>query len=338
MDSNSKSWLHVMNSLKDMHSKIYELIGDKNVAFLDVPVYFNVGDLLIYKGTEQFFKNYGITVTYRGDCNNLNYKSIEEADVILFQGGGNFGDLYDVHQVMREDIVSRYPNKRIICLPQTIYFESELNKKKSEGIFKKHNDFHFMVRDERSLEIAKKFTDKAFLICDMAHSLHPLVDVSEITNFDNNFKIINMVRVDIEKNKNINRINKRSFDWCKIINLQDVLYYNIYSKVAFFHSYSAKINMKNMKFWEKCSDELVFRSINYFYIHDEVHTDRLHGLILASLLGKRVKLYDNSYGKNSAYYQLWLRKNPLISDLIKRDKVLFSILVDSPIPSDSLYK
>lgn len=49
----------------------------------------------------------------------------------------------------------------------------------------------------------------------------------------------------------------------------------------------------------------------FLYLSDplEVHTDRLHIGIAASLLGKRVYLYDNSYGKNAGVYRHSIHSN-----------------------------
>ena len=52
--------------LKNKLSPIAGLIEDKNdVFYLDYPLHLNVGDLLIYHGTEQFFVDHGINVTLK---------------------------------------------------------------------------------------------------------------------------------------------------------------------------------------------------------------------------------------------------------------------------------
>lgn len=170
----NNDWQILMDSLKSQHKKIAELIGDQKVAYIDMPLYFNVGDLLIYKGTERFIEEYNVNVVYRAGY-KYNSKKVESADVILLQGGGNFGDLYGKHQSLREDIVKKFPGKKIICLPQSIHYENSDNLSKSLEIFRKHSDFHFCVRDHESIKLAKKFTDKVYLMPDMAHSLHPLI-------------------------------------------------------------------------------------------------------------------------------------------------------------------
>ena len=47
-------------------------------------------------------------------------------------------------------------------------------------------------------------------------------------------------------------------------------------------------------------------AINFMQDYDEVYTTRLHGGILAMMLGKKVRLVDNNYGKISALYKTWL--------------------------------
>ena len=305
----AERWLEIMDSVKSQHSVIASLIGDKSVAYLDIPVYFNVGDLLIYLGTEEFFNKNNINVIYRSDCKNVNLKKLNDADVIVYQGGGNFGDLYHRHQKLREDIVKQFPNKRIICLPQSIYFEKSENEEASAHIFSKHKDFHFITRDERSFEHSKKFTDHVYLLPDMAHSLHPMIEKDEISEAKpSQRRVLNLIRKDIESSKNGLRLNKKGFDWDDIIQISDIKTKKKYSSLA---KWKFKQNKAN-ELWYKLSKEIAFRSENYFHLHNEVHTDRLHGLIFACLLGKNIHLYDNSYGKNSSYYKKWLFDMPNI--------------------------
>lgn len=53
------------NNLKNKLNEILPFIKDKNeVIFLDYPVYLNVGDLLIYHGTENFFKEITLMLNF----------------------------------------------------------------------------------------------------------------------------------------------------------------------------------------------------------------------------------------------------------------------------------
>ncbi|MCE7536794.1 polysaccharide pyruvyl transferase family protein [Aliivibrio fischeri] len=299
-----------MDSLKAQHAEIAKLIDGRKVAYIDIPMYFNVGDLLIYKGTEAFFKDYNINVTYRGG-DRIDEKHLNDADVILYQGGGNFGDLYDKHQNIRERIIAKFTNKCVICLPQSIHFEKQAALKKSADIFRKHQDFHFFVRDHESVEVAKEFTNNVYLTPDMAHSLHPLIDKREcVSALDNsrNIKIINMKRVDSETSVIDFNLDKKGFDWLNIITLQDTHYRRLLE--IFYKCPIAR--KKVMNYWEILTNDIVFKSINHFHAHDLIYTNRLHGFILSTLLGKQLVLNDNSYGKNHRYFKAFMSDYPFI--------------------------
>lgn len=311
MEEITIGWSGVMNSLKGKHAAINNLLKGKTVAYIDIPVHFNVGDLLIYLGTEAFFKDNGIDVVYRADAKHVSFNKLKNVDAIVMHGGGNFGDLYDHggHQTIREKIASKFTDKLIVCLPQTIFFSKTDRMEKSAEIFSKHKNFHFFVRDLKSLEVAKRFSSKASLMPDMAHSLHPLVDISEVGQTNRlPQRLLNLVRNDIEGNvSKISRgVTKRSFDWSDMITISDrVLRKAYWFSVLFFGSRSVAL-------WNKISEDVVFRACSMFCQYDVVYTDRLHGMILSSLLGKKTILYDNSYGKNTTYYDLWLSKCEII--------------------------
>lgn len=298
-----------MDHLKRQHKYIAKLIGNNTVAYIDIPTYFNVGDILIYKGTEEFFKQYNINVVYRSGTLTVDMAKVATAEVILLQGGGNFGDLYTIHQKLRESIVNRFNSKKIICLPQSLHFQSQSALNDSAKIFKQHPDFHFFVRDQISFDIAQKFSHHVMLMPDMAHSLHPLVDMREVG--PSNIlppRILNMNRTDKEAPTNKCNVNKLGFDWMNLITTTDQWTRTLYLKMIKIPFLRDKATSS----WARLCDDIVFRSINYFSDHTIVYTDRLHGLILSTLLGKEVYLRDNTYGKNINYYKAWLNEYPYV--------------------------
>ncbi|MEZ9419963.1 polysaccharide pyruvyl transferase family protein [Vibrio breoganii] len=312
---NSKTqWLSLMNELKSCHYELVKLLSNKKIAFVDIPFYFNVGDLLIWQGTERLFEENQINIVYRA-FQSINHSKLKNSDVILFHGGGNFGDLYTKHQNLRENIIRKYPNKTIVCLPQSIHFDSMENKSKSRDVFSQHNDFHFFVRDTESLEVARTFTNNAKLMPDMAHSLHPLIDSNECTlSFGESTKILNMERVDKEASTLKRRADKGSFDWNQIVSYHDILVRKkLKRKIKINESIFTIFNEdKVVKEWEKLANDIVFKSINHFHYHEAVYTNRLHGYLLSALLGKQIYLNDNSYQKNNRYYNAFMSDYPFM--------------------------
>lgn len=293
-------WFDVMTHLKKKHSDITQLLSGRKIAYLDTPWHFNIGDLLIYLGTEKYFEEKEIDVVYRSDWKNISYRKVNEVDTIVCHGGGNFGDIYPVHQMTRETLVTKFPEKRIVFLPQTIHFSEKRNEKRAGQILASHKDLHVFSRDRKSFETAKEMCEKCYLMPDMAHSLHPLKEVEEL-DFDNtNKSILNMKRNDIESRGQHGDLLKKSFDWTDMITNADRFSYILCRIIL-------KVDQKKASaLWRKTCDNLFFNSRHYFDFFNVIHTDRLHGLILSCLLGKRAVIHDNSYGKNSSYYSSWL--------------------------------
>ena len=136
---------------------------------LEVPYYTNVGDTLIWQGELDFlrelpYKCKGMFSYYTDVPNNIG-----EDDIILMQGGGNFGDLYYDPQNYRMQIVEKYPNNKIIFLPQTVWFEHEENMKECADALSQHKKLTICARDKVSYEILKKnFINEILLVPDMA--------------------------------------------------------------------------------------------------------------------------------------------------------------------------
>lgn len=314
MSDYKSQWFSHLSELKGMHQNIADLCKGKKVAYLDLPFHYNVGDLLIYLGTEQFIQNHAINVRYRAFSKTINHKRLSDCDVIFFHGGGNFGDIYIEHQKFREKIIERYREKRIIILPSTIHYKSDSVLKKSLKVHSSHPDLHLFLRDQRSEKIAEGFSENITLMPDMAHSLHPLVEPCEVEELDAKpIKILNMRRVDVEAKTGAEMktgVVKKPFDWDNILSSWDQILYQIAHAAEKCTRFSS--NDKLIKLWLRQSNSLVFKSINYFNSFNLVYTDRMHGMILSYLLGKNIKMIDNSYGKNSSYYKLWLNESPLI--------------------------
>lgn len=305
------NWLDNLNQLKQLHSAIAKLCQGKKIAYVDIPLHGNVGDHLIYMGTEAFFKQYQLEVTYRAFDNNIVKKHLRACDVIVCHGGGNLGDIYHRHQALRDRLIEEFGDKMIIVMPQTIQFNKTENLTACIKKWQKHNNLHLFVRDVKSLEIGKKLSEHCHLMPDMAHSLHPLVDASEVLDASvivNQLKILNLRRVDVESKEQSLSIDKQSFDWIDLTTTQDLA---VTKLVHAIHNVPL-LKQKANSIWYQHSKSLCFRAIQHFSAHNLVYTDRLHGMILSYLLGRRIKLLDNSYGKNFNYYRQWIVSSELI--------------------------
>lgn len=308
----------ILISLKQELGKIVELINKEDAFYFDYPMHLNVGDLLIYAGTEAFFKEYNINIRLRRclqtfDINEVK-KNITKNTTIICHGGGNLGDLYPLLQKLREELVINFPNNRIILLPQTGYFSNQDEMKKSAAIFSAHKDCHLFARDLPTLELLKNFSDKVILCPDMAHQLYgefPLKN--KVESIEKNK--LYFLRKDIEASqleKNIESTLSASAvvkDWDDIVTSNDIMYARIYSKLARISNISHLSIFKDKinDLWYKHTLNIIERARNEFMKYDLVVTSRLHGHIFSCLLGIPNQVCDNSYGKNLGYYNQWTK-------------------------------
>lgn len=312
-------------SLKQKLDPIAELIKDKNdVFYFDYPLHLNVGDLLIYHGTEQFFKDHNINVTlkrceYDMDINEVKQK-ITPNTTILLHGGGNFGDLYPQHQKIREEMIQHFPNNRIIVLPQTLYFKEQKNLEKSAALFNQHNDCHLLARDERTEETFKQFSPNVSLSPDMAHQLYGTLPTKE----NHTGEQLYFLRKDIEASdveKNILATlpaNANVKDWDDILSKTDDIVLALSWRIDKFAKKQNWGWLKDLchKFWFAYTKHIINRVAKVFLQNDRVTTTRLHGHIFSCLLEIPNRVCDNSYGKNSGYANLWTKN----IDFVEIDK------------------
>jgi pyruvyl transferase EpsO len=292
-----------MESIKAELAVISKVIPPQSsIAYLDFPVHENIGDLLIMKGTEQFFSDYQIIVRKRYCIANFRFNHKIPLDwIIVCHGGGNFGDLYPYFQSFRERIAAAFPKHRIVILPQTLHFKSEAKEAESLQILSKHADLHLFVRDHPSYHVAKKYLENVVLAPDMAHQLYPLKKISVESN-----KIIGLFRTDDEwadEGLGPEQCDKMT-DWLQLLSFWDIMTIRLLVK-----GFQANRLLRNIlpiqQIWYRVADRLIAKAIHLYNDFGKVVTSRLHGHILACLLDKPNLLMDNSYGKNSSYFKAW---------------------------------
>ena len=104
------------------------LEGVEDFALVDFPNHSNVGDSAIWLGEETYLqKKLGRAPSYVCTYDTWSKEEFERAvpaGPILIHGGGNFGDLWPSHQEFRLRLLSEFPDRQIIQLPQTLNFSS----------------------------------------------------------------------------------------------------------------------------------------------------------------------------------------------------------------------
>ncbi len=289
-----------------------EYLIDRDYVLLDIPYYNNFGDTLIWEGELEFLKRNCHKLLYQSDCDNYNKNKVLEDSIILLQGGGNFGDLWVRNNDFRKKVITENPNNKIIIFPQTVYYQNEENMLEDAELYSKHNNITICARDSKSYDLLKKhFSNNILLVPDMAFfvNVNKFISTTEEKNRSLFFK-----RTDKELLSDI----KPSFipddidtsDW---INPDTKLLNRIaFSRVITSPLYRLNRNILNRYFdfyWSNYRKNQHIRlAVNQINPYEKIYATRLHCCILSILLNKKIFLMDNSYGKNSSFYETWLKE------------------------------
>lgn len=305
----------------DICTKQYELIRtalvpliNNDYIFIDLPYYSNIGDSLIWKGTETHLASLPYNCLYRASCKTFRHIDISENVIIIMMGGGNWGDLYLIHNEFRRKIVQSYPNNKIIILPQTVYYEGARNARYDAEVFRKHKRLTIFARDKYSYWFLKlfRFGKNIRLLPDMAFC----IDRDWLRTFDipSTGKNLLFKRLDKEKtetNEIANFGEYETSDW-PLYTEPDPLKTKLNTLINEGKYREADDYAINVYLPER-----VKTGIEHISKYEKVYSNRLHGAILAILLDKETYIIDNSYGKNSQYYDSWLKKSNKIHLLSK---------------------
>lgn len=278
---------------------IEQLKKDINLNFhlIGVPKHMNLGDTLIWEAENALFKeihqkklNTYFFYTKPSDMN------IKNDEIIIFNGGGYFGDVWNFMSYS-EKIFNTYRKNKIIFMPNSVFFIDKNNIKLIYERLKKHdNEVIIYCREEQAYKICEENFNlpnvKFYLLPDvvLTWDVEDFCTKHGIKITEGNNKLY-ISRNDKEKNC---KIKNNDFtcvsDWPTI------------KKTPKYVNNTLKCNE-----WEnKVKDKLIIDAIQFIMPYKTVYSDRMHGGILAMLLGKETYLINNSYGKTKFTYINWL--------------------------------
>ena len=223
---------------------------------------------------------------------------INENDIILMQGGGNFGDLWRDERENRNAMLALFPKNQVVFLPQTINYLNlngkALKEDQSKLSFK--TNLVITVRSEDSLFFAMiNFRQtKALLVPDAAFMLGNIEINSQHILYD----VLILRRTDKES-------NFKSTQWYKAYKAEftfkysylDVDWYS-YNESQIANTYHTSSNITGaMSYLNELAEErrlLINKIMSQAKI---VVTDRLHASIYSLLIGKPHIIVHDKYKK-----------------------------------------
>ncbi len=272
-------------------------------ALVDFPDHANVGDSAIWLGELALLRE----ITGRDPCyistwHDFDIDAFHDAcpDGILFlHGGGNLGDIWPHHQRFREHILATVRDRTVVQLPQSIHFRVPAQAQRFASLVADHPDFVLYVRDTRSLDFAREhFSCPSHLAPDSAYALGkqgrgtPQCD------------LLMLMRTDDEKQGYATPSTTQAtiVDW-----LEDD------------PDFPVGVDVRTR---EAQAVARVDRGLRLLAQGRVIVTDRLHGHILADLLGIPHVALDNEYGKIAAYLDAWPAPEAIVTTATTMEQAL----------------
>lgn len=287
--------------------------GD-HVALVDFPNHGNSGDSLIYLGELEYLKLLGVEIDYVADASRYDpedlIRRVPEGPVLI-HGGGNFGDRWKKMQAMRERVISDFPDRRIIQLPQSIEFGPGPDLVRAQRILGNHKQLTLLIRDHSGVARTKDlFPGATTEFCpDMAFGFGRVKSKGK-----SKFDVVFLKRGDSESILSTVNLQEGYLladwglsGWRRGLSMMLRVPGAVAKKLP-----SAAMPLYFIQ--RRCYDALarlhVSNAIRLLSQGRTVVTDRLHATVLSGLMGKPVVALDNANGKVSAIFDDYLSGLP----------------------------
>ncbi len=266
-------------------------------ALVDYPDYNNPGDAAIWLGTRIVLEAVtGRVPDYVSTLKGFNavacVSKIGDGCVFLL-GGGSFGSLYGKHHARRLAAISALPRNRIVQLPFSLAGLDGAVIAETRRVVRSHPGITLIARDRATLSKATALFDVEILLApDPAHAVTlkaPAPMTAETW----------LLRRDQERDdEDAADVAGDRFDWVDIGRLRLL---NRLGKLGLVLAPASAC----IAVMDRTAKLKVTAAVNRLAIGERVVTDRLHGMILAQMIGRDVAVRDNATGKVSAYLETW---------------------------------
>lgn len=310
MNREKRNNLELIFALKEQIVSTLRPLISKKCIILDAPYYHNIGDVLIWAGEKALMEELGSECIYTASYDTCKFPNIESDVTILFQGGGNIGDLYHEHPTFLLKVIEKYPHNRIIVCSQSVHYKDKGLQDRDLNALSKHKGLYFCGRDRETAELLGGYIgERALCLPDMAFC----IPSSKLELFKKKISKSHLYierndceKANVEINSDIEKHDWPSFDFSfrKSTFINKILSRLSKASLPLVHPF---INMV----WDKYAQSVFFNAmikegVEFISPYGYVSTTRLHGCILAILLDKEITFIDNSYGKNRRFYETWL--------------------------------
>lgn len=270
------TWVRIKMDL----GKLKRLNRQKRVYLLGIPTAANMGDMaqyyLILQWLREHYPDYDIvdfpsrSILYHNSrFLDILEKKLKKEDIIFFQSGYDTHDLGGEEDIMHKTVITRFPNQKMVMMPQTVYFKSKTREEESSAAYSRNRDMLFLARDQVSYEKAKQMFPKLKIV------LYPDIVTTLIGKFQFQYErdgVLVCRRTDIEKFYSEEELKNMEAELRKDFRVDKT---------------DTTIKAPNM-FVRRDVKKYMMRLIHQFAHYKVIITDRYHGTIFGLASGTQV--------------------------------------------------
>jgi pyruvyl transferase EpsO len=296
-----------------INSVLHDYRSDSPYALLDFPNHQNVGDSAIWAGEMAYLRrHWRRDPSYVCERDNIDWTALTRAvpsGPILIQGGGNFGDIWPAHQYFREEVLTRYPGRTVIQLPQSLQFNDPSSLRRTAQVIARHKSFVLLVRDQASYDLASDNFECLVRLCpDMAFCLGQLARPIRPTH-----SFVFLLRTDKEAASTSEREPLKAAsdalveDWPS-----ETAYTYRRAKMMSWLGALASLDRRQLspmawrlRYYDQLANLRIGRGMTLISRGRQLISDRLHAHIIGTLLDVPQVMLDNNYGKIGRFINTW---------------------------------
>ena len=129
---------------------------DRDFVILDLPYHPNVGDSLIAAAAKNLFKKTQYRCLYYSSSYTFDKRRLSSEILIIFNGGGNLGDLWPSYSVFRNKIICDHQDNNFIILPQSVFYKDKNNLEEDIRVYSLCGKrMTICARDQKSYDFLK---------------------------------------------------------------------------------------------------------------------------------------------------------------------------------------
>lgn len=289
------------------------------IFLVGTPLHGNLGDHAIAKESIRFIQENTeakvIEIPSPVIGRNVeNFKKIIGDSIIVITGGGFMGSLWGNEEAMVQEVVKHFPQNKIVFFPQTLFFEETKKgdelKEKAKKIYYGDN-LYFVAREERTYQVAQNVFKHVIFAPDIVARMKVLDE------YEKREGCLFCMRKDKEKTLQVEQ-------W-KMIKNKIVPHYSKIKEID---------TVIPIRVTDKKREYELNQILTQFQKHELVVTDRLHGMIFATITKTPCIVFNNSSSKVKGVYK-YLQKytnyvflceeQEKIEELIKKVKEIHEI-------------